>query len=174
MIEIRKADKRKMFSGIFVSAVLLIVFGNAPSIYGDQQSYTLVCRGGGTMEGSYLNTPSRHSFSVTFNKSAYSSSKRQPQQGECAWIDRPLRENEPSSLFIPSLSREIRISLKFSSAGARVDEGIGSGITGPPQQRLILESLLYAITKGNIFYVRVHRVDTRERTSYFHVDQLGP
>jgi len=96
---------------------------------------------------------------VHFEKASAGATQRQPGPGECAWVDRALRDSEPAKLQFTSdeqfISRlDITGTLKFKIVGV-----VGKD----------LKYLLDAVTSGDLFYVRCR--NTREELT---ITQVGP
>ena len=145
------------------SAVLGIValWCLVPWSYGaEPTSFTLVCRGGGNMRAVY--GPRRSGGSdlwIYFERASTGATQRQPGAGQCAWVDRALRETEPAKLQFTGEDQYI----------SRLD------ITGTSKFKIVgvvgkdLEYLLEAVTSGDLFYVRCR--NTRQELT---ITRVGP
>ena len=126
-------------------------------------SYPMVCKGGGEMEAKFSHVKSRgdfHSTSllITFKKSRTAASGTEPAPGHCAWIDRPISAEEPSSLaYGPGSGQDFYFEFKTDSWSLTRTEDAG------------LEQIMNAMRRGEKFYIRCHREGT-----YFRVDSVGP
>ena len=153
--------KKGMALGISVLLGIVALWILAPWGYGaEPSSFTLVCRGGGSMRAVY--GPRRSGGSdlwIYFEKASSGATQRQPGAGECAWVDRALRETEPAKLLFTGDDQYI----------SRLD------ITGTSKFRIVgvqgndLKYLLEAVTSGDLFYVRC-RNTRQELTS----TRVGP
>jgi hypothetical protein len=143
------------------TACLLVLALPSPAA-GAPKSYPMVCKGGGGMkaEFSHVKSGSFHSSSllITIKKSPSAASDSEPAPGHCAWVDRPLRAEEPSRLaYSPGSGQDFG----FSFEGDRWRPG------RTEDERL--EYLLRAILRPEKFYVRCHR-----ENGWFKVDAVGP
>jgi hypothetical protein len=127
------------------------------------KSYPMVCKGGGEMVANFSHVKARGGFHSTsleikFKKSPAAASVREPAPGHCAWVDRPLSGEEPTSLaYSPGSGQDFFFELKKD--GWRLDKSEDAG----------LEQLLEALRGGEKFYVRCHR-----EGGYLKVDSIGP
>lgn len=139
---------------------LLACFLAQPTI---AKSYPMVCKGGGEMEANFSHVKSRGDFhstslSITFKKSPAAASVREPAPGHCAWVDRAISGEEPSSLaYSPGSGQDFYFEFKGSSWRLTRTEDAG------------LEQIMNAVRDGEKFYIRCHRQGT-----YFKVDSVGP
>jgi hypothetical protein len=126
-------------------------------------SYPMVCKGGGEMEAAFSHVKSRgdfHSTSllITFRKSRAAASGTEPTPGHCAWIDRPISADEPSSLaYSPGSGQDFYFKFRSDSWSLTESEDAS------------LVQIMNAIRRGEKFYIRCHREGT-----YFKVDSVGP
>ena len=126
-------------------------------------SYPMVCKGGGEMEAAFSHVKSRgglHSTSllVTFRKSRAAASVTEPAPGHCAWIDRPISVEKPSSFaYGPGSGQDFYFKFTTESWSLTETEDVG------------LEQIMNAMRRGEKFYIRCHREGT-----YFKVDTVGP
>ena len=128
-----------------------------------QKSYPMVCRGGGDMEARFSHVKSRGGFhntslSVTFKKSPAAASSTEPAPGHCAWLDRPITGEEPSS-FAYSPGSSMDFSFVFDADGWTLRDTEDEG----------LKHILDKMRRGEVFYLRCHR-----EGGYLRVDRVGP
>lgn len=142
--------------------VCLLVLALLPLAAGGPKSYSMVCKGGGDIkaEFSHVKRGSFHgsSLSITFKKSGSAASSAEPAPGHCAWVDRPLRAEEPSRLvYAPGPGQDFG----FIFEGNRWRPGVTEDES--------LEQLLKAILRPEKFFVRCHR-----ENGWFKIDGVGP
>ena len=146
---------------VAVACILLATLLATPSF--GATSYPMVCKGGGEMVAKFSHVKSRgdfHSTSllISFKKSTAAASESEPAPGHCAWVDRPISVEEPSSLaYAPGSGQDFHFEFKGDSWGLTRTEDAG------------LEQILNAMRRGGKFYIRCHREGT-----YFKVDSVGP
>ncbi len=134
-----------------------------------ERSYPMVCRGGGAMQarhvkktmGTGLNIPG---LVIRFAKSRSAGTSRPPGPGECAWMDRPIREDEPDKLqLVTTQAYDVviqngRIGLELSE---EVDRRSGFGY------------LVSAIQRGDLFYLHCYQKRGRG-PNFFAITRTGP
>jgi hypothetical protein len=133
----------------------------SPSAADAVESYTMVCRGGGAMRAFVWKTlPDDRGWAIrlAFQKSPHAASQQPPDPGQCAWVDRPINQQEPSELSWSG--SDYIFSLDVTQSATRITE-IRGGRLG---------YLLDAVRLGNQFYVRCHN----NRHGYFHITHFGP
>ncbi len=59
------------------------------------RSYRLECRGGGRMSANYYPGSGSHRLEIHFDKAPRAARQRPPGPGQCAWVDRPVAQDEP-------------------------------------------------------------------------------
>jgi hypothetical protein len=127
------------------------------------KSYPMVCKGGGEMVANFSHVKARGGFhstslSIDFKKSPAAASGREPAPGHCAWVDRAISAEEPSSLaYSPGSGQDFFFEFKGSSWRLTRTEDAG------------LEHIMKAMRSGEKFYIRCHR-----EGAYFKVDSVGP
>jgi hypothetical protein len=148
-------------SVIGITAIcLLICIIAQPAI---AKSYPMVCKGGGEMVANFSHVKARGGFhstslAIEFKKSPAAASVREPAPGQCAWVDRPLSGEEPTSLaYSPGSGQDFFFELRKD--GWRLEKSEDAG----------LEQLLKALRNGEKFYVRCHR-----EGGFLKVDSIGP
>lgn len=146
-----------------VAGSMLAIFAASAGAVAPVESYTLVGKGGGTMHASYYRSESHFILDIHFTKAAVSATERQPQAGECAWLDRRFRTDEPGYLVL-SIGTNSQVSLNIDSGGAHIQRFFGD-------RRTDVEYLVNAIMGGQAFYVRVHKSSDG---SSFLIDRIGP
>lgn len=103
-----------------VGALLLLLVTTAtwaPNIYA-ADSYLMFCRTGGNMQVLIRPTSARSSFiTIIYVKSKvkYDLTNPQLKHGECAWKDRPIKNEEPSRM--THKTRNIYINSQFTTSG---------------------------------------------------------
>lgn len=76
--------------------VLMGVITNVPNNVIAQESYPMICRGGGAMSAN-ANASGSIRLAFAWGPGANSSP---PQPGQCSWLDRGARAGEPNSLVV--------------------------------------------------------------------------
>jgi hypothetical protein len=139
---------------------MLACFVTQPAL---AKSYPMVCKGGGEMVANFSHVKARGGFhstslSIQFKKSPAAASVREPAAGHCAWVDRAISAEEPSSLaYAPGSGQDFYFELKKDSWRLTRTEDAG------------LEQIMKAMRSGEKFYVRCRREGT-----YFKVTSVGP
>ncbi len=94
---------------VFVGMMSVLIFGSSVIA---EQSYLMVCKGNstGSLRTSLHIYPNE--IKLLFIKSPYAGNKKRPDPGQCAWMDRPINQNEPSVVkFIsPGVGKVTRLS----------------------------------------------------------------
>lgn len=161
--------------GIMMFSTTLLVFAAifaAGTVTAAPKSYPMVCRAGGGMTATHSNrnipSPTRlmYSLRVNFQRSTSGASTSQPGPGQCAWLDRPVRGDEPTSLVltVPDFHNtysNVVFRQGDNHAGLRTDAGGG------------FKYLVNAIMNGEVFYVHA-RQEAFERTRVLLVTRTGP
>lgn len=126
-----------------------------------QESYPMVCRGGGSMRVDAW----RNGIQIYFRGADTGASQRQPGPGECAWLDRGLRSGEPRMLtwFPGDIGTFI---VKFDGRGMIT----GYDIRGNAADNY--KYLLDNIRRGSIFYVHSYR--PQGSTPQLRITRIGP
>jgi hypothetical protein len=126
-----------------LGAIAAVVFSSQTAFA--QQSYVLTCRGGGGMEQAVQQLRRKQELLVGFSASPVSATVRSPGPGQCAWVDRPLSENEPKALKLEARDASENMMVHCDSSGCslfRADRDI--------------MALHTAIKSGRIFHVRAY------------------
>jgi hypothetical protein len=135
-------------------AVLL----SSSDVPAEPQSYLMTCHGGGDMWG--LWDASGTGASIVFQKAPVGASQRPPGPGECAWIDRPIRRDEPGTLLFNRWQMAPFSKILLTPSGIRVlDWNSRSAAVGP----------LQAVQSGRVFYVHAYNNGRQ-----FTVTRVGP
>jgi hypothetical protein len=134
---------------LFCCAAVLL----SPPLTGENPGYMLKCRAGGEMSGKLEDAGNVYILYITFRKAR---DFRNLQPGECAWMDRVIKADEPAEMFWWESSRPINIGVEFGHVWF---------YTVHNQK---LRALLNAIEKGETFYVWV-----RNKGKLFEIAKLG-
>lgn len=102
------------------------------------ETHQMACRGGGEMQG-YLNAAGERTILIIDFRKASDPNNLQP--GECSWVDRPINDNEPSTLTYSISTASIRAIV----SSGRVEFQLNTNKN--------LQVLLDAIQNGKTFYV---------------------
>lgn len=133
-----------------------------------KQSFPLVCQGGGAMKAMAREEwrTARAKVVITFRKARYKASERAPGPGECAWLDRPIANNEPAELrYDESIRNRSRGGL-----GIRIEHSKARLV----YWELPIQSVLHAIYEGKEFRVHVYRThEAGALGNYFTITRVG-
>lgn len=122
------------------------------------ESYTMVCKGGGGMWIQHWNAP-RSTLEIHFSRASVAASRGEPGPGQCAWVDRPIRLDEPDWMSLGPLDYNPLGRLRIDASGISVISSSGSAMT-----------IINAVKSGSVFYVRARN----SRRGYFEVTHIGP
>jgi hypothetical protein len=126
------------------------------------QDYQMVCKGGGNM---WLNLNFDAKFlNIEFAKSPQAGSQ-EPAPGTCAWLDRPINQQEPDYMTFRfgTLPRAIQIR----------QQNITILINDANIQDSNLRYLVDAVYNGKLFYVRCYNKEESGR-HWFEITHVGP
>ncbi len=133
--------KRNDFQIFFLVILFFSAAALVPAVLAE--SYPMACRGGGAMHG-YLNATGGRTILVIDFRKANNHQNLQP--GECAWVDRPIRSDEPSTLTYSISSSSIKAIVSFGKVEFQI------------QANKDLQTLLDAIQNGKNFHVYCENV----------------
>jgi hypothetical protein len=122
-------------------------------------SYQMVCKGGGNMSGSFV-TYDTKKIVINFAKSPQAGSRQEPAPGTCAWVDRPLNPQEPSTLVFVYEKTAMMVDFRYQNMTLRLDPAF------TPDGNL--RYLWDAVYNGKIFYFRCYN-DARGGLIITHV-----
>lgn len=157
---------------LFIASIIL----GYTTIGVSQQAYPCVCRGGGTMSLDFMIStyhqdvqPSQKT-SVMFQKAFKSASRSLPAPGECAWMDRPISDNEPYFMQQDDRGKGYYLTLSYSA-----NKGYSVSRIRNTQWIKRLDNHLWnivveSIKKGS--YFKVYLKNTGK--AYFEVEQIAP
>ncbi len=139
----------------------------APAAAEDPPSYTLFCRGGPSMDVSVSHDVGsdgalgRTHFRLYFDRAAQRGGGSPPGPGQCAWIDRPLNNAEPTTLWMAHDGVELTF-------GVRGDGAIAADANGPRMYAEGLEPaagdlsfLMRQVLTGQLFTVQAYNAEGR-------------
>ncbi len=123
------------------------------------QSYPMICQGGAGMYGPVdaltLDGKTSARIKLTFKRGQ---TARNPLPGECVWMDRAIRSDEPNRLsYLTAGNQSVSIT----------HNGIVSG-NGP------VKYLIDGLVQRKYFYVHVYQVSVPTFEPFFNVTRLGP
>lgn len=145
---------RKKFILLFFT--LLFIVGSSTGF--TKETYCLVCKGGRQMVVKWTRKGNIEYIYIFFQKAPYSATQRQPASGQCAWVDRPLKPDEPNRLGLGGIKIGLcELSIKMNKVIIKkiCDEN--------------LRYLIDAVNNGKLFYVHCYRVG---RTLF--IRKIGP
>jgi hypothetical protein len=125
-------------------------------------SYPMVCRGGGGITVNITHQMRR--LTIRFRSARVGAATRQPGPGECAWLDRPLRSNEPRLLTYWANKNQLNITI---SSDRRL---LGLSVDGDQRSRHWRE-LFQAVMNGRVFYVRAYN---ERNPAWLIITRVGP
>lgn len=141
---------------------LLIVAGyQSPALA--KKSYPMVCRGGGNMWVSVWNAKYA-TVTVHFTKASVGASQSPPRPGQCVWLDRGMRAEEPTELVFKGKANPF-LELKVSASGLSVGRwGRGKSIY-----------IIRAVQSGQLFYVHAYQYKNKKYGyNFFKITRVGP
>jgi hypothetical protein len=153
----------KAFCTIFriLTVSLLVLAAGSQAVAAE--SYPMVCKGGGEMVANFSHVKARGGFhgtslAIEFKKSPAAASVREPAPGHCAWVDRAISAEEPSSLaYSPGSGQDFFFEFKGDSWRLTKTEDTG------------LEQIMKALRSGEKFYIRCRR-----EGGFFKINSVGP
>ena len=92
---VRRLAVRNM-SAMMILTLLSIV--GSPASAQSPQAWPIRCRGGGTMLVQLQQNATHLALEINFSRAPRGAEGNAPGPGQCAWIDRPVSANEPTSL----------------------------------------------------------------------------
>lgn len=144
------------FGSIFAGAGLALALFAAPALA--QTSYTLACRGGGNMTlsvagaGAVEGRP-QSIVGIDFARAAQSAATP-VAAGQCAWLDRPLNNAEPTRLVLSLSNTTLHVALRAERPGYFAEAGHGGVGDGAPD----FSYLWNAVRDGGEFRIEVYNV----------------
>jgi hypothetical protein len=151
-------NSKKGLLGIVVLVITAVIFSVDTLA---QTSYPMVCRGGGNMRANYTASVTQGKLDITFTKSTSSSTKRQPNSGECAWLDRPISQTEPNHMVFRVVGKSQEPFTEFEVTPTKINI------------KRLHKDFLYlinAIQQGSIFYVHCRS----KEFGYLEITRVGP
>lgn len=130
----------------------------------ERRSYMMTCRGGGSMNVQ-IKTFGQNQLIMNFDKAAQAATQAPIQPGQCAWQDRALRAEEPTTMIYPT--EGLSLNLDFNPASNRLSELQISNNRG--NRNSTPEKLLNQIRSGQPFFVQAHRSDDGRSFTITHV-----
>jgi hypothetical protein len=155
----------------------LIIAASIPTGETAETSYPMVCRGGGAMRavdsdarsarGSMVeNIPGARVLNVYFQRAAAGSGSRPPAAGQCAWLDRGIREDEPNVLTLRFRGSELGV-YQFVHRQSSITVELAEGLQGD------FAYLARAIRRGDLFYLQAYQYRGRGQR-VFIITRTGP
>jgi len=148
--------------GLAAMAFVLCSMFSVPA-YAKSRTYVLECRGGGGMNAMVFKNGE-----VTikgFRSGRAAASARHPGPGECAWLDRPMRRDEPKELWDAHRNSPINyVAISGNTTSIRWFNSTS---------RYPIISVLKAIQTGQVFLVHVKQIRIGKRPM-FRIERVGP
>jgi hypothetical protein len=139
----------------------------ASSVIAQSKSYPMVCRGGGNMSAMYGRGDGESVFAITFERSPYADNQQHPGPGQCAWLDRPLSQEEQLELrYTNKKNRITNLTIKKGAILVRKYEGNDGGQD--------LKYLIEAVHEGRLFNIQATRAKTPWGSLYLKITRVGP
>lgn len=153
-------------SALLLACAVGFLAGN-PSLAAANESYPMVCRGGGAMKAMYGRGSDRTVFSIEFSRAPQGANARQPAAGECAWLDRALTPDEALELRYEHRDDRItNLSIREGSITVSRLEGSNAGRD--------LEYLIDGVYAGKVFNLQARKAKTPWGTYYLKITRVGP
>ena len=150
---------------LYIVLAAMLLLGIPTYSFAGKKSYPIVCRGGGGMHaviGVYRKGKSRIIFD--YKKASHGASHKKPGPGECAFLDRPISNNEPRLLHYfykrHALVNTVTVRHKNFSVSYNKNR---------PEQKI-----LDALHSGGLFYMHIRQRKGVGGARYFQVTRLGP
>lgn len=136
-------------------------------VHSANEAYEMVCRGGQGMVA-YFNVKKGggYNLKIHFSKARSSANSRSPREGSCAWLDRPIKANEPARM-VRHRDRPVLSETEIEIRDGKVVSIIPRNHQGKARKELTY--LLPKIMNGGEFRVKV-RQDFN--TGYFVVQSI--
>jgi hypothetical protein len=136
--------------------------------------YTMVCKGGGNMQGNFWQAKRAdepyvtHVLTITFTAAPQAGSRQEPAPGTCAWVDRPLNAQEQQDMRLAYRLVPSDLYLHSFNVRQRVYEiPLDANNISNEQFRYLLDALY----NGKLFYVRCFHTPAEHN---FTVRAVGP
>jgi hypothetical protein len=137
------------------------------SVFAQSKSYPMVCRGGGNMSAMYGRVDGESIFAITFERSPYSDNQQHPGPGQCAWLDRPLSQEEQLELrYTHNKNKITNLAIKKDTIQVLRYEGNNGGRD--------LQYLIEAVHEGRLFNIQATRAKTPWGSQYLKITRVGP
>ena len=145
--------------------VFVLLLGSQPSaVDAAKKSYPIMCRGGGTMKGTFW--PKGIKFH--FVGASEGAGVRTPQAGQCTWLDRGFRVGEPREIVWHS--RDLKgLSVKFNAQG-KITQLTMKGKHGSQYQYLY-----NGIRNGRVFQLHAYQATcSGKKCPFLSTTRVGP
>jgi hypothetical protein len=144
----------------------MVMTGSVPDSHAAEPSYPMVCRAGGSMRVVHSPGAPENIVQIDFQRAASAASRTQPRPGQCAWLDRPIRTDEPTILRLASAPPVERAYVFVHRPG-------GIYVELRPEARGDFAYLLRAAERGDVFYVKTYQYRGRGER-HFVITGTGP
>ncbi len=132
--------------------------------------FLVVCRGGPVGLG-YLSGHDKK-FEFRFTRSAFSGVSGKLKPGECAFLDRPLKQDEPATFVVTNnLMVSIRWDASTKSVSAASVNFWGDFGNPTPQEKMLAEYVATIADSTKTFYFRI---GTKIPYNWWMVNKVGP
>jgi hypothetical protein len=143
--------------------VLLLLGASIPdALAKNPPSYVLMCRGGGDMTISFFQPEDANALGINFIRAPSAASVSPPGPGQCAWLDRPLSAEEPTSIYWKS-AKFHSVQIDINARKQLIAYYTNSNVTAT------LSYLVDSATGGQVFQVHVFN-----KAGKLHVTRVGP
>ncbi len=129
--------------------------GSTAALAAPTTTYPIVCKGGVTMHFAFGQGTSHATVLITFAKAPAGASQQPPGPGQCAWLDRPISQAEPSKLRFRARVKSFRV----------IGERMNFISVHPPGAQTVLRAVL----GGARFHIHAYNAG-----STLQVTRFGP
>jgi hypothetical protein len=131
-------------------------------------SYPMICKGGWPMK--LLIDPQKTDIHIPFKKSPNAASQQPPAEGECAWLDRPIRKDEAIGLLLRDAFRISNIKSIECATSCEVK------LSGTSREFNYLHN---AVKNRTVFYIHCRRTSGMgtffgQPAYLFEITRIGP
>ena len=131
------------------------------------ESYPMVCRGGGDMKAMYGRMPGKTVFSIEFSRAPQGANAKQPAAGQCAWLDRALTPDEQLELRYEHKDNKItNLEIRQGRISVQRFEGSNGGQD--------LKYLVDRVHAGQTFNIQARKAKTPWGSHYPKITRVGP
>ena len=154
----------KNFTLPFLFLFLLFMGLKGNDAHAEPKSYPLMCRGGGTMKGSFW----EKGIKFQFIGGSQGAGARPPQPGECTWLDRGFRPGEPREIVWHDRDLD-GLMVNFDAQGRLNSLEIKGKAS--PKYKYLFDS----IRNGSVFQIHAYNATCRgAKCPFLSTTKVGP